>query len=119
MRNVTASAVAKKLVDQFSRYGITREILTDQGTNFTLLQELHRLTSVKAIRTSPYHPQSDGLVEHLTKQMLRKSLLTERRQWDKLLPLVLFAYKEVPQETTGFSPLSSLLQGMYKVLWTP
>ena len=36
--------------------------------------------------------------------MLRKTLQTEQRSWDKLVPLVLFAYCEVPQETTGFSP---------------
>ena len=36
--------------------------------------------------------------------MLRKVLLTERRSWDKLLPLVMFAYREVPQMSTGFSP---------------
>ena len=36
--------------------------------------------------------------------MLRKVLLTEKRSWDKLLPLVMFAYREIPQESTGFSP---------------
>ena len=30
--------------------------------------------------------------------------MTDRRSLDKLLPLVLFAYHEVPQEATGFSP---------------
>ena len=28
----------------------------------------------------------------------------ERKDWDKLLPYVLFAYREVPQESNGFSP---------------
>ena len=36
--------------------------------------------------------------------MLKKVFMTDCRSWDKLLPLVLFAYCEVPQEATGFSP---------------
>ena len=86
-----------------------KEILTDQGSNFTsaLLQELYQMLGVKAIRTTPYHPQTDGLVERFNqtlKQMLRKLIEGEGRDWDKLVPYVLFAYREVPQASTGFSP---------------
>ena len=49
----------------------------DQGTNFmsALLEEVYRLLQVKQIRTSPYHPQTDGLVERFKgtlKMMLKK-----------------------------------------------
>ena len=62
---------------------------------------------VKGLCTSPYHPQTDGLVERFNqtlKEMLRKTASEEGKDWDKLLPYVLFAYREVPQESTGFSP---------------
>ena len=36
--------------------------------------------------------------------MLRKVITKEGKDWDKLLPYVLFAYREVPQASTGFSP---------------
>ena len=89
--------------------GIPEEILTDQGSNFTskLLSEFYRLLKVQAVRTSPYHPQCDGLVERFNqtlKMMLRKVVTKEGKDWDKLLPYVLFAYREVPQASTGFSP---------------
>lgn len=53
------------------------EILTDQGTSFTsrLMSQLHKELGVIAIRTSPYHPEIDGLVERFNqtlKRMLRK-----------------------------------------------
>ena len=90
---------------------IPSEILTDQGSNFTskLLSELYQLLKIQGVRTSPYHPQSDGLVERFNqtlKMMLRKVVTKEGKDWGKLLPHVLFAYREVPQASTGFLPLS-------------
>ena len=53
------------LMSLFSRVGVPKELLMDQGTNFTLqlLKKLYQLLGVKAIRTSSYHPQTEGLVE--------------------------------------------------------
>ena len=36
--------------------------------------------------------------------MLRKAVDEEGKDWDCLLPYLLFAYREVPQASTGFSP---------------
>ena len=113
LRNIDAEHVAEELVKVFARVGIPSEILTDQGTNFMskLLSEVYRLLSVKAIRTSPYHPQTDGLVERFNqtlKAMLRKVADDDGKDWDRLLPYVLFAYREVPQASTGFSPFELL-----------
>ena len=42
------------------------------------------------------------------KALLRKLVSKEGRDWDRLFPYVLFAYREVPQSTTGFSPFELL-----------
>ena len=42
------------------------------------------------------------------KEMLRKTANEEGKDWDHLLPYVLFAYREVPQESTGYSPFELL-----------
>ena len=78
MRTVDAEYVAEELGTMFARVGVPREILTDQGTNFMskLLAELYNLLHIHPIRTSPYHPQTDGLVERFNgtlKSMLRKT----------------------------------------------
>ena len=115
LKSIDAKAVAEELMVIFSRVGIPREILTDQGSNFQaqLLRKLYHLLHIDALRTSPYHPQSDGLVERFNqtlKGMLRKAACQEEKDWDRLIPFLLFAYREVPQESIGFS-LFELLYG--------
>ena len=65
LRKVDAETVATAMVDIFSRYGLPREILTDQGTVFTtsLICQLCKLLQITRVKTSPYHPQTDGMLE--------------------------------------------------------
>ena len=95
MKSVDAASVAEELLKIFSRVGVLQEILTDQGTNFTsqLLVELYNMLHVQPICTTPFHPQTDGLVEHFNqtlKLMLKKTLVKEGKEWDNYL---LFAYR--------------------------
>ncbi|XP_075774682.1 uncharacterized protein LOC142826318 [Pelodiscus sinensis] len=113
LRNTYATTIATELMKLFSRVGLPREILTDQGTNFTsrVMSELCRLFQIKSIRTSVYHPQTDGLVERFNrtlKGMLRRFTEQDPRDWDTLLPALLFAVREAPQASTGFSPFELL-----------
>ena len=89
IRKIDAGVVAEKLIQMFSRVGIPREILSHQGTNFMsqLLKELYNLLHIHPIRTSPYHPQTDGLVERFNKtlkSLLRKFVKKQGRDWDML-----------------------------------
>ena len=111
--SIDAEAAAEALVTIFSRVGIPQEILMDQGTIFTsqLLAEIYRLIHMRAHRTSPYHTQTDGVVEQFNqtlKDMLRKTACEEGKDWDHQIPFVLFAYREVLQALTGFSPFELL-----------
>ena len=120
IHKIDVGVVAEKLIQMFSRVGIPREILSDQGTNFMLqlLKELYNLLHIHPIRTSLYHLQTDGLVERFNKtlkSLLRKFVKKEGHDWDMLLPYLLFAYREVPQSTTGFSPLSCYIVGKFEV----
>ena len=115
IHSIEVECIAEELVKLFARVGIPQKILTNQASNFTssLLAELYRMLHIHPIRMSPYYPLTDSLVERFNqtlKSMLQKSATKEGKDWDKLLPYLLFAYREVPQSSTGFS-LFQLLYG--------
>lgn len=94
---------------------IPKEILTDQGTPFVskLIKYVCAMLRIKPICTSVYHPQTDGFVEWFNKTlktMLQKVISKDGKDWDLLLPYLMFAVREVPQSSTGFS-LFELLYG--------
>lgn len=97
-KSVKAKTVAFSLVQFFSRVGFPHEILTDQGTNFmsTFLKQVYQLLGIKSVRTTPYHPQTDRLMEQFNqtlKQMLHKFVNDTGSDWDQWLPYLLFAYR--------------------------
>uniref|UniRef100_A0A9J8CAA1 ribonuclease H n=1 Tax=Cyprinus carpio carpio TaxID=630221 RepID=A0A9J8CAA1_CYPCA len=113
LRKATAKSIAQELFLLASRVGLPLEILTDQGTPFMsrLMADLCRLLRVKQLRTTVYHPQTDGLVERFNqtlKQMLRRVAAEDKRDWDLMIPYVLFGIREVPQASTGFTPFELL-----------
>ncbi|XP_054925300.1 uncharacterized protein [Dermacentor andersoni] len=128
--SIDSATVAEGLIEMFSRIGFPREILCDQASCFTsdLMREINDLLAIKHLSSTPYHPMCNGLVERFNgtlKQMLRKMCQEEPKSWDRLLAPLLFAYREVPQASMGFSPFE-LIYGRHirgplsllKELWT-
>ena len=69
------------------------------------------MLKITPIRTSPYHPLTGRLVERFNstlKSMLKNMAKDDPTEWDRWLPFLLFAYREVPNESTGFSPFKLL-----------
>ena len=111
--SIESESVATALIDTFSRVGFPTELLSDQGTNFmsALMEQLCKLLQIRKMNTTPYHPQANGLVENFNgtlKKMLKCYAKDEPEEWDKHIPFVLFAYRESPHESTGYSPFELL-----------
>jgi len=108
LKKVDEQSVATAMIEIFSRSGIPSEILTDQGSVFMgkLMSQLCSMLGIKPIRTSPYHPQTDGLLERWHSDLLAmlKKAASDKKDWDLYLPYVLFAYRQTPHTVTGFSP---------------
>ena len=128
--SIETERVAEALVEIFSRVGVPDEMLTDCGSQFTseVMKEVARLLSLQQLTCSPFHPQCNGLIErsHSTlKQMLRRMCAERPKDWDRYLPALLFAIREVPQESLGFSPFELLYgrnvrgpMAILRELWT-
>ena len=109
LKYIDANTVAESLFDMFSRVGLPKEILHDQGTNFMsrVMTRFNDLLRIKSIHTTPYHPMCNGTCENFNKTlktMLRKICHEEPDMWDRYVQPLLFAYREVPQCSTGYSP---------------
>ena len=71
------------------------------------MQELCLLCGAHNTRTTPFHPESDGLMERFNRTLLMMLAMfagENRDDWDDLLPSVMMAYCSSVHESTGFSP---------------
>ena len=106
----TAQSVADAFFNQVvCRFGMPSVIHSDQGREFEnkIMQELCLLGGSHKTKTTPYHPESDGMVERFNRTLLMMLAMfagKNRDDWDDLLPTVMMAYRSSVHESTGFSP---------------
>jgi len=69
--------------DIFVRFGVPREIVTDQGAQFTskLVQSIVQEYTIRHRKSTPYHPQTNGKVEstnNILEAILTKTIQLHR-----------------------------------------
>ena len=109
LKNVTTETGVKCLIDMTVRVGIPEEVLTDNGSNFVskTMREYCTTMGIEQIKTSPYHPQTDRMVERFNatlKRLLRKLTQNPKVEGDKCLPYVLWADRETVTKPQGSHP---------------
>lgn len=107
LRNELASTLSSHFIHYFSVFGIPQKILTDQGTNFEskLVHDIFDYFGIKKLRTTPYHPQTDGETERMNRSILEMLRHYSRHgRWVEHLDLVLLAYRSAVNSSTGKSP---------------
>lgn len=113
--NQEAETIAKVLVEEFvCRFGVPLQIHSDQGRNFcsNVFAEMCTLLGIKKTQTTPYHPQSDGMVERYNRTLVAQlSMFVEihQRDWDKHIPYLLMAYRTAVHESTKVTPAKLML----------
>ncbi|KAJ8348858.1 hypothetical protein SKAU_G00274470 [Synaphobranchus kaupii] len=106
----SAATTAERLVEEmFTRFGAPAELHSDQGRNFEsqLMAEVCKRLGVTKTRTTPLHPQSDGLVKRFNRTLATQLAILasqHQRDWDRHLPLILWAYRSAVQESSQLTP---------------
>ena len=109
MPDQRAGTVADALFDWVLELGIPERIHTDRGGQFESLmfQELCKKLGIRKTRTTPYHPESDGMVERFMrtlKNMVSKYIDGQGLYWDCGTKAYAMAYNSAVHETTGYTP---------------
>ena len=112
LSTTTADVIAKALLNILSRLSVPLEILSDRGNNFlsSVMMETFKFLGILHSKMAAYRPQSNRAVErfhHTLMQMVRKSV-ADHSDWDEHLQYLLFACREAPCSSTGFSPFELL-----------
>lgn len=106
----TAKDTARLFIEHCMRYhGIPNKIISDRGPQFeaTFWEHLWKYIDSQAARTSPYHPQSNSLIERQNKtfeESLRCFVNARQDNWDKCLIFYEFAYNNSTNPSTGQTP---------------
>ncbi|MDD9361374.1 MAG: DDE-type integrase/transposase/recombinase, partial [Anaplasma sp.] len=110
----TSATVISFLKNIFAREGLPREIVTDNGVQFVSreFEEFLQQHGIKHLKSSLYHPQSNGQVERFNRVL--KSCLqlatVQRRPLPEAVQEYLEAYRRTAHPVTG-QPPSVLLHG--------
>jgi transposase InsO family protein len=110
VKDATAVTAARLLYQEIVvSYGTPEEVVTDRGRNFLAeqLQSYLEIITAKHLKTSAYHPRTNGKVENyngLLGKMLSKCVKGARHKWDEFIPEALFNTRVRIHTTTGYSP---------------
>jgi transposase InsO family protein len=109
-----AEKYAEIYIDQIVHlHGIPRTIVSDRGAPFVahFWEQLQESLGTHVIRSSAYHPQTDGQTERVNQileDMLRACVLHYGKNWDKCLSLAEFSYNNSYQSSLKMAPFEAL-----------
>ena len=108
--NTQAATIARILVNEICfRYSPPQQLLSDLGSNFLseIVRETCKLLNIERIYTSPYHPQTDGLLEKFHSTLgknLSMYVTRDHQNWDLFVRAVCYGYNT----SVCIDPLSTL-----------
>lgn len=106
----SAQEIAQFFVERIVlRHGSPLQLISDRGAAFLskICSEVMDISGTSHLKTTSYHPQTNGLTERFNKtlgDLLSMYTNCQQTDWDEVLPYVTYAYNTACQETTKFSP---------------
>ena len=108
-RTKSATAIAECLQDFSLKHGPPESFSSDNGGEFQndILNALCKYLGIKKSTSTPYHPQSQGLVENRNRSIiseLTKRILLNYDDWPDHLPFLQFMFNTSVHTTTKQTP---------------
>ena len=107
--DITASTTAIAFLSGWiSRFGVPLQVVTDRGGQFEseFFAELSKLIGFTHIRTTSYHPQSNGFIERFHRT-LKAAIMARKTNWYASLPIVLLGLRMSPN-SLNYSPFTAV-----------
>jgi hypothetical protein len=109
LKVANATTIADFIYEEIiCRFGTPKVIQSDQGTHFVnkVVKELTEKFRIKHSLSSPYHPQSNGLVERFNRTLCEgmAKMSESIRDWDEYIQPILFAYRIKPLRISKQTP---------------
>jgi hypothetical protein len=114
VKDFTALTTAKFIINQIiCRYGTPSSICSDLGVNFEadLFKYLCEMLKIKKLRSTAYHPQTNGEVERVNrtlKQLLKCYVNEHHNNWDQFVNQMCCAINTSVNESTNKTPFEIL-----------
>ena len=114
MTSTTAQKTVDILRHIFAAYGLPEQLVSDNGPQFVAkeFEDFMLKNGIRHIRSAPYHPATNGLVERFV-QSFKRAMETGKNSGQTLqhrLSSFLLAYRSSPHSVTNVSPCSLFLQ---------
>lgn len=111
MADQSAETVAKALITVWiARFGCPERISTDCGRQFesALFKQLTANIGCQHIRTTSYHPQSNGIIERWHRTMKAAIMCHQDESWAEKLPIVMLGLRTAHKDDIDASPAEML-----------
>ena len=114
MKSTTTEKTIEVMRTLFGSYGIPEQVVSDNGPQFISdkCAKFMRQNHIKHIRSTPYHPSTNGLAERFVQTFKRALQASEQsgRSFNVRLVNFLFRYRTTPHTTTNRTPSSLFLK---------
>lgn len=110
LKTLQSREICENILKFVSYAGIPSVLISDNAASMVskLNQELYKLLGIELRNSTPFHSEGNALIERFWGTF--RSMLTHTinsgnpRNWDLMIPSLLFAYRNVVNSVTGLTP---------------